>query len=449
MIPSLRKLAGSLTHRDTAGRELVSGSLVSFVIQGAGAGLIFLSEVLIARVLDVSSYGLFATVMAWIQVLAMVALLGSNHLLLRFVPAYVAAEDWPHLRGLIKHCQRVSIGLGIALFVGCGAILAISHERIASDTRWAFLIGMAILPVAALSLQRQAILRGLHRVAVALTPELLVRPACLILAVASLAWVFEIRLGAPHVLAVSALMLILAFGLGQYWLRQSMPAQTYASPARSLTHDWIKIALPLFLIAVLQLLIVRLDIMLLGILQGHDAAGHYAAASRVADLIVFALASANVIVAPLIAGLHARNDLAGMQRMLTLLAWGVTLFTLPLVLVVVFWGRPILGFFGMGYDVAYVSLLILVGGQVVNALSGPVDFVMSMTGQQVKMLQILATATVLNLLLNLLLIPPFGLTGAAIATASTTVFWNLYMRRIVRQRLGIDPSVLVLLRRRG
>lgn len=445
-------LTGRIAARfggEGATRQLARGTLISFLIQGIGAGLIFLSEILMARVLGAGGYGLFATVMAWLQVLVMVALLGSNHLLLRFVPTYVATGEWPLLRGLLRHCGRISLAVGAGIFLAAALLLSGLGERVAAETRWAFLIGMATLPVAALSLQRQAILRGLHRVAVALSPELIARPALLMLLAAGLAWGLGRAVTAPVALAMNGVALIAAYLLGRYWQAAAMPAEVRAAPPAARSREWLRIAVPLFLIAGAQLLIVRMDIMLLGALAGHEDAGRYAAASRVADLIVFALASANVIVAPLIAGLHARGDVDGLQRMLAALAKGVLLLTVPLVVVVGLFGRPILGLFGAGYEVAYLPLLILVCGQVVNALSGPVDFVMSMTGQQVRMLQILALATGLNLVLNLALIPVLGLVGAAIATASTTVFWNLCMRWVVRRRLGVDASVLVLLRGRG
>lgn len=441
---------------DVASRQLARGSVVSLLIQGAGAGLIFFSEILLARVLGTGDYGLFATVMAWLQVLVMVALLGSNHLLVRFVPTYAATADWSSLRALVRHCSRISLALGIGIFVAAVLLLLGLGERVDVDTRWAFMIGMAALPVAALSLQRQAILRGLHCVAVALSPELIIRPLLLMLLLVCLAWGIGISVSAPAALALNGLAFVSAFLLGHHWQRRAMPneARTSADVAtrdqlRDRARGWLNIAVPLFLISGMQLLIVRMDIMLLGLLDGHEAAGRYAAASRVADLIVFALASANVIVAPLIAGLHARNDIVGLQRMLVVLAKGVVLMTVPLVAVVVLFGVPILGLFGGAYQSAYPALLILVCGQAVNAMSGPVDFVMSMTGQQVKMLQILALATGLNFALNVVLIPPFGLIGAAVATASTTVFWNLLMRRSVRLRLGVDASVLVLFRERG
>ena len=431
-----------------AARQLARGTVVSFLIQATGVGLILLAEILLARVLGTSGYGLYATVMAWVNVLAMIALLGSNHLLLRFVPTYVATMEWSRLNGLLRHCIRTSLTSGVGIYIAALLTLALLREDVTTETFWAFVIGIAAVPVAALSQQRQAILRGLHRVIEALSPELIVRPLLLMLLVVGLAWVVKAPVSAPIALSMNGLALIAAFLLGRHWQRNLMPIEARTASPIIQSSGWQHIAVPLFLIAAMQLLIVRLDIILLGALEGHEQAGRYAAASRVADLVVFALASANVIVAPLIAGLHARNDIAGMQHMLALLAKGITLLTLPVVVIIGFFGQSILGLFGHDYEVAYLPLLILVCGQVVNALSGPVDFIMAMTGQQMKMLQILALATGLNLVLNLLLIPPLGLLGAAIATASTTIFWNLFMRRVVRQRLGVDASVLILFRRR-
>lgn len=445
----MRSLMGRAMTRfggGNASRQLASGTLISFFIQGAGAGLIFLSEILMARVLGTGSYGLFVTVMAWLQVLAVAALLGSNHLLLRFVPTYVATAEWPMLRGLLRHCARLSLSFGVVIVLAAALLLAILGERIAEATHWGFLIGMAAVPIAALSLQRQAVLRGLQRVVAALSPELIVRPALLMLMAAGTAWGLGMTVSAPVGLAMNGAALSAAFLLGRYWQKQALPAQIRTAPPAVQSGEWLRIAAPLFLISGMQLLIVRMDIMLLGVLAEHEDAGRYAAASRISDLIVFALASANVVVAPLIAGLHARNDVVGMQAMLVSLAKGVTLLTIPLVAVIVLFGKPLLGLFGHGYDAVYLPLLILVCGQIVNALSGPVDFVMSMTGQQMNMLKILAIATGLNAVFNLLLIPQFGPVGAAVATAGTTAFWNLAMRRAVRQKLGIDASVLVLLR---
>lgn len=441
----MRRLITVFGGEDSS-RQLVRGSLASFLLQGAGAGLVFILEVLLARTLNAHGYGLYATVIAWLQVLSMVALLGSNHLLLRFVPAYVATEQWSLLHGVLRQCGRGTLVVSGGIIFLAVVVLTGLSDRLTSELRWAFLIGIAALPLHALSVQRQSILRGLHRVASALAPEYIVRPLLLILLVSGLTWALKISISAPVVLAMNGAAIGVAFLLGWYWQRRAMPAMVLQSSPATQSREWLQVAVPLFLITSMQLLIVRMDIILLGGLAGREQAGIYAAASRVADLVVFALAAANAIVAPMISSLHARNDMEKLQRLMALLAKGVLIFTTPLVLLVGFLGHNILGIFGAGYQMGYVPLLILVCGQAVNALSGPVDFLMYMTGHQKQSLHILALATLLNLVLNLALIPFYGLVGAAIATASTTVFWNLLMRRFVRSHLGVEASVLVLFR---
>lgn len=438
-----------LLNDHTPAQQLARGSLISFLLQAIGAGLIFSSELVLARALNTQGYGLYATTFAWLQVLTLVALLGSNNLLLRFIPAYVATKQWSLLHGLLRQCGRGAILIGVCIFIATVLILYFLSDRISSDIRWAFIIGIAALPVYALSLQRQAILRGLHYVASALSPEYIIRPLALLAFVSCFVWGLNIPLSAAEILALNGVAILLSFVVGWYWQRRSMPAEIASAPVSTRSSEWLDISIPLFLIAMLQLLIVRMDIILLGAIAGHEQAGIYAAASKVSELIVFALAAANVVVAPIVAGLYAGGDMHGLQNVMVRLAAGVLAFTVPLVLLVVSTGHAVLGVFGAEFQVAYVPLLILVCGQIVNALSGPVDFIMYMTGHQKQALQIFALVTVLNLALNLLLIPAYGLEGAAIATASSVIIWNLLMRYYVRSRLGIEASVMVLFRQKA
>lgn len=428
--------------------QLARGSFVSSGIQGAGAVLVFLSEVLLARILGAPEYGMYALVMAWLQVMVIVALLGSNQLLLRFVPVYLSMTDWPLLRGVLRQCVRITLLISATAVLIAAGILFALQDRMDSHVQTSFLVGFAVLPFAALSAQRQAILRGFHRVESALVPELIVRPSLLIALLLAFAWGMNASVSATTALGMNGLAFVVTFALGWYWQRRVIPAEANAVQPDTRTREWLRVALPLFLIAGLQLLIIRLDILMLGAIAGREQAGIYAAAGRIADVVVFALVSANAIVAPMIAGLYARKDIGGLQQVLTMLARGIVLFTIPLALAVVYFGRDILDMFGDGYRTAYVPLLILVCGQMVNALSGPVGFLLAMTGYQMDSLRILVLAMFLNLALNIGLIPLFGILGAAIATGVSTVLWNLLMLNKVRKRLGVDGSVFALLGRR-
>jgi O-antigen/teichoic acid export membrane protein len=435
------------SHLYSVKHALLHGALVSFVIQGAGAGITFMSEVLMARYLGAAGYGLFAMVLAWMQVASMPVLLGSNHLLLRYVPTYVVKEEWSLLRGLLRNSIYVALSMSLIVF---GASLLLSDLLdLSNDVRASLTVGMTILPFIALSLQRQAILRGLHKIASALSPEHLIRPIVLICLASAWAFWVDVPLSAPGALTIYGFAVIVAFCIGWYWQVTAAPLEMKSVQAEAQPREWFRAAIPMFLIASMQLLITRIDIMMLGAMVDHEQTGIYAAASRVSDLVIFALASANTIAAPMIAGLYARNDTIGLQHMMIVLAKGVLVVTIPLVIIIVAFGHSILASFGTGYHLGYISLVILVVGQMINALCGPVGYIMVMTGHQKQSLYILAYITVLNFALNLSLIPLYGIEGAAIATAVTIAMWNILMLRYVRRHLGLDASLLALIGKRS
>ena len=129
--------------------------------QHRGNRTAFLSQLLLARVLGVAGYGAYAYVMAWVTVLALLATLGFQTGMLRFVSAYCAREEWPLLRGVLRYAmQRVSLaGLTIGI-VTAGVVLALG-DRLGTGVAGTFLVGCAIVLVLALSQVRESIARRL------------------------------------------------------------------------------------------------------------------------------------------------------------------------------------------------------------------------------------------------------------------------------------------------
>jgi O-antigen/teichoic acid export membrane protein len=97
--------------------------------------------------------------------------------------------------------------------------------------------------------------------------------------------------------------------------------------------------------------------------------------------------------------------------------------------------------FGAEYESAYVPLVILCVGQLVNASMGSVGALLNMTGHERDTTKSILVAAVVNVALNLSLVPHWGIIGAAVATASTLTVWNLIMWHKVRARIGIEPSL--------
>ncbi|MGH7006216.1 MAG: polysaccharide biosynthesis C-terminal domain-containing protein, partial [Alphaproteobacteria bacterium] len=98
------------------------------------------------------------------------------------------------------------------------------------------------------------------------------------------------------------------------------------------------------------------------------------------------------------------------------------------------------------YVAAHTPLVILAVGQLVNVSMGSVASLLNMTGHERDTTRIIFVGATLNVVLNVSLTPIWGMTGAAIATASGLIIWNLIMRHQVRKRTGIEPSPIFRLR---
>ncbi|MEW6119437.1 MAG: flippase [Pseudomonadota bacterium] len=421
---------------------LAQGGAQSLLIQGTGALLLFLTEMLTAQLLGRQAFGQYSMAMAWVYILALLGTLGLNQALLKLVPAYEATGEWGLLRGAIRRANLWA-GTTATLLAVIAILILWALGSCCMDKALVpiFLVAIAIIPVQVFSSLRQAVLRGLHRIARALAPEFILRP---ILYGATLA-AFALWAGTPG--AVEALALYLAstcaaFMVGAYLQHRSLPAPVTRHPATYRDREWFAVALPLLVIVGLNLISTRIDIVMLGAFSRADEVGGYAAASRVADIVVFGLAAANAVVAPIIARLHATGGREALRRIVRRVAQGIALFTLPVALILALFGKPILGLFGEGFEDGYAVLLVLLAGQMINALAGPVGYLMAMTGHQVKAMKIVALSAASNIVLNGVLIPMHGAIGAAVATATSVMIWNMMMLCFVRTELDLNPSLV-------
>jgi len=108
----------------------------------------------------------------------------------------------------------------------------------------------------------------------------------------------------------------------------------------------------------------------------------------------------------------------------------------------VLFGKIILNFYGFEFREAYTPLLILLPGQLLNICCGSVGLILSLTGYQYYTAIIFAASSFVNISLNFLLIPAYGMIGAAISTTISVCFWNILMAFYVIRKLKIQPTIL-------
>jgi O-antigen/teichoic acid export membrane protein len=443
----IRKIASVLMGQNNLGL-LARGTLQAFLIQGSGAVLLLLMEILAARILGTQQFGIYSLAMAWVYIFALLGTLGLNHAILKFVPIYFVTQQWSDLHGLLRYANILA-GLLATIFVLLGTMVLLTLEQIPSEVLSAFLIAFLAIPVMVLSSLRQAVLRGLGKIAHALTPEFIVRPLAFIFLIVVGSRLIGITPDATMALSFNLVAVALAFLLGTFWQHKLLP--TFARTITPTYHhrEWMVMALPLLAIIGLNLLSSRVDIVMLGMFSENSNVAIYAAVSRIADVIVFGLVASNAIVAPMIARMYASGEHQELQKIVAYAAYGIALFTIPVALLIILFGAQILGFFGADFVDGHKALIILACGQIVNALAGPVGYLMMMTGHQLHAAKIVAASAIINVILNAILIPFYGLVGAATATAISTIFWNLLMLYFVKSKLGVVCSFIPLLLKRS
>ncbi len=183
----------------------------------------------------------------------------------------------------------------------------------------------------------------------------------------------------------------------------------------------------------------NIDIFLLGRLGCAADVGHYTMASRTATLCVMVIVSFNAFFSPTVSGLYAARRLERMRRLFTKACGWILLVGAPLVVFLISNAPDILLLFGEDFLVAVPALHILAGAQLINLSTGLVGVVLLMSGKEALIVILNILALGVNAALCQLLIPVYGLTGAAIGLASGFVFLNVVAITYGHIHFGLNP----------
>ena len=189
----------------------------------------------------------------------------------------------------------------------------------------------------------------------------------------------------------------------------------------------------------LEFLISQVDKIALGYYRGPREVGVYSVAATVVVYVPLVLSSINQIFAPTIADLHTRGQIALLSRLFqSLTKWAIGL-TLPLATVVIIFSRPLMRIFGHDFEAGWPILIIGTVGQLVNCGVGSVGYILLMSGHERRLIRVQIAMAALMVVSSVVLVPIFGVVGAATAAALTNLGTNLWNLLQVRKALGISP----------
>jgi O-antigen/teichoic acid export membrane protein/SAM-dependent methyltransferase len=398
--------------------------------------------VLLARQLGPEHYGVYAYALALVALLSAPVKLGLPTLLVREVATYQLHGQRAHLLGVLRRANEIVAVLSVSLV----ALLAVAAwpfaGRLGADRVATLAWAMLLLPLGTLGSLRGAALRGLRRVVEGELPEKALVPG-LLLGLVLAAGAAGVSLDSPGAMALHVVSAALAFLAGAWLLRRALPGAAWRGPRAFEDRRWLASALPLAFVATIRMVQQQTDVLMLGLLAGATDVGVYRVVLTGSQLVAFAYEALSTALGPHAARLHASGDTVRLQRLVTWNTRAMFAVGLPVAVTLVAAGGPILGLvFGDEFRRGHVVLAILCLAQLVNVGTGSASLLLNMTGHERVTAVSLAWSAAANVALNALLIPSFGMAGAAMATATTVVGWNLVLWRQVVARLDVDPSVL-------
>jgi O-antigen/teichoic acid export membrane protein len=195
------------------------------------------------------------------------------------------------------------------------------------------------------------------------------------------------------------------------------------------------------LIAGMNFVMTWTDTVVLGVYRSADEVGIYVAAMRLATLVSFILWAGNSILAPKYATLYSNDRIDELQSLvLTITRFMAFLAAFPLIVFLLF-ASQLLSIFGPEFVFGETSLIVLSIGQFVNTAVGSVGYLLMMTGNEWTFNNIFFAGVILNLILNILLVPSFGIAGAAVATTTSMVIWNISAMIATRMKINIRTLI--------
>lgn len=421
-------------------RALLRGAGMAFVLQIVGLFLTYGLHVVVARWLGAGGYGRYAYVLSWATILATIAALGLPLASLRFASQHVAAQRWEALQGLLRGTS-ILVALGGVAVIVIGAALVI--ETASDPFLWS--VGLLCVPLLAHLALGSETARAMGSVAASLVPQRVFRPLLTLVAIA----VIWRRTAAPAAaLAATATALFIVTLLQWIWVRALMPEGAQRARPVYQTRLWLKVGFPLMIAGGVSLLLTQLDLLMVGLLMDEHSTGLYSAAAKTAGIIPFVLYALNTVAAPDFASLHERGDRRELQalasRVVRLAFWpSLALgFVLSVAagLVLALFGRPFVGARGV--------VAVLAAGYVFSAGVGSVGYLLNLTGHEHQNARTLIVAVGINVVLNLLFIPLWGIHGASLATMLTWVFVGVRLDYLTRRYVGIRASILAATMRR-
>lgn len=404
--------------------------VVGFGVKGFGAVTSFLFTWLVARSFGPVGVGAFGTALTSAQMATIIALIGLDTILVRTVAVSIAQDRTGVARAAMHHAIRIALGMGVAIMLG----VLLFHHQIAIGIFSSAALGpdlmlMAVLvPVSAYCRLASTTLRGVGRIG---ESQMVDGPLGTLIGAVMLGGAILLGM-ARNPLLPSILYLtgwIVTMLVASLLLRRAIRSWKASEP---LDRPMVRPGLMILFSNANNFFIDWFATVVLAATHGPAEAGLFRVGYQIASSLKLLSSTSETILQPVFAASYQQGDVKRIARILRLTLLALLLASSPIVAAVLIAPHWIMNLFGKQFAAGAIAMQVMVLGQVLSLICASSGGVLLMANRE-RLVAVLSVITVaLAAALALLLIPPYGALGAAIASVVPFIFLRFASMAAVR-----------------
>ncbi|MHA2282707.1 MAG: oligosaccharide flippase family protein [Promethearchaeota archaeon] len=419
--------------------KIVKGASITLIGKSLGKAIILFYTILLANYLDKNELGLYFLGITFIGFITVLANVGFNVGVTRFVAINDAKNDQRRTKGLILSAALITIIFSLIITVLVwliGNYISISFFKKPELGKVIRILSLAI-PLDSLRWTLLAATRGLKKIEYTVYIEEILLWLSRLLFFLIFLFLSGLTLnGALFAYVVSSLLSTTM----AYWYAQKLfPLVDKKVQTIFEVGDLLKFSLPMVFSIFLGNLSRQLDILMLGLFVSSNYIGVYTIAVRITVLAVIIFQVFVPIFNPFISYLYEKKDVGKLSNLLKVITNFNIVLSLPVSLLIIFFPNFFLQFFGPNFGQGAACLVILVMAHFLFSISSLPSSIIFMTGRSDITFKNNLAALFLNCLLNYLLIPKFNILGAAVATSSILLIISFIRIMETHFLLNIHP----------
>ena len=412
----------------------------AFIIRVASAGVVFLSQILLARWMGSFEYGSYVYVWTWLLLFGDIVHLGLPLTAQKFIPEYNQRGAMDLLRGYIYGSRWLTFSIGTLIALGGAGLIRMLEGSLSQNVAMPLYLACVALPFYAFSFMLDGIARSNNWISLAVMPHSLLRPI-LILGMIGAGFALGHKFDATGAMLVTVIA-VWATSLGQLVVLNRRLAETVAPGAKIYDiKGWFAASLPMIAVWSIYTLLTTTDVLILQQFRPSDEVARYYAASKTLTLVTFVYFAVSASAGHRFTAYHVAGDRDGLANFVSQTIRWIFWPSLGAVLLILALGKPLLWLFGPTFTEAYPVMFVLAVGLLARAAVGPAERLLTMVGHQRICAVAYAGALAVNLIGCFALAKPYGGMGVAAATSAAFVVESALLFLIARRRLGLHLFV--------